>query len=188
MARSRLSGLLVVLMLGVAAAADAQQYLYEGLLTAHIGTSQGGEVKGASTTGGGSLAVLDLNGFGAEIDIAHFGDFDDELFADSSVTNFSLSFMYAYPHEHMRPFLVAGVGAVRLRATPLAGPSTSSHTEAAYNVGAGLLFMANGIFGIRGDVRYVRFFTGVEDLALRGDDAFDYWRTSVGVTLSWPMR
>ena len=91
-ARSRLSGLLVVLMLGVAAAADAQQYLYEGLLTAHIGTSQGGDVQGASTTGGASLAVLDLNGYGAELEIAHFGDFD-ELFADSSVTNFALSFM-----------------------------------------------------------------------------------------------
>lgn len=187
MAGSRLSLLLVVLMLGGPGVAAAQSFLYQGMLTAHIGTVSGGDVHDSTVSGGAALSVLDLKGLGAELDIAHFGDFDDETFSDSSVTNLMLNFVAVYPHPRFRPFVNVGAGAVRLRATP-PGLDSRSSTEAAWNAGGGLHFMANDIFGIRADVRYFRLFTTVEDFALRDAGFFDFWRTSVGVTLAWPMR
>jgi opacity protein-like surface antigen len=187
-AGSRLSLLLVVTILGIASRAEAQLAPFTGMLTGHLGASHAGDVRDATVTGGASLAVVDENGLGAELDIAHFGDFDDELFADSSVTNFMLNFVAIYPNDRLRPFLAVGVGGVRLSAAPATGQPSSSHTEGAWDAGGGLLFMANEIFGVRADVRYFRLFTRIEDLALRDDGFFDFWRTSVGVTFTWPIR
>jgi hypothetical protein len=42
--------------------------------------------------------------------------------------------------------------------------------------------------GVRGDVRYFRYLQRHDDLPLRDNGFFDYWRTSIGVTFAWPIR
>src|SRR3712207_203015 len=96
---------------GVAAA----QVLYTGMLTAHVGAARAGDVRDAVTTAGGSMAVIDRNGVGAEIDVAHTGRFDENFFAESSVTSLMVNFLAVYPDDRLRPFVTIGAGLLRLR-------------------------------------------------------------------------
>lgn len=188
MAGSRVSVLAIAFVLYGAAGAQAQQSHYYGLLTGFVGTARGGDVGDATTTGGASLAVFDDHGLGAEIDVGHTGAFDKDFFADSRVTSFMLNFQAAYPDDRVRPFLNIGAGLLRVRTSHVPGQAGSSHTEAGWNAGAGMLFMFSEALGVRGDVRYFRLFERPEEFVLRDTGFFDYWRSSIGVTLSWPLR
>jgi hypothetical protein len=181
----------VLVAVCVAAAANraaAQTPMFTGMLTGHIGAARGGDVREATTTGGLSMAVIETTGLGAEIDIARAGNFDRDFFVDSSVASFMLNFIAVYPDDVVRPFVVAGVGALRLRAAVVPGQTAAGSTEAAWNGGAGVTFQINDLFGVRGDVRYFRLFDRPTDLVLRDAGFFDYWRTSIGATFSWPIR
>jgi hypothetical protein len=160
---------------------------FTGLLTGHIGAARGGDVHGAATTGGMSMAVIDLSGLGAELDIAHTGAFDPDFFSESSVTSVMLNFIALYPHEAIRPFVNVGVGALHIRTASQPGESAVGRTEAGWNAGGGLHFGFNDTLAIRGDVRYFRLFDRPEDFVLRDTGFFDYWRTSIGVTFTWPI-
>ena len=48
--------------------------------------------------------------------------------------------------------------------------------------------MLNDAFGIRGDVRYLRLFERHDDIPFVNNGYFDYWRTSIGLTWTWPMK
>jgi opacity protein-like surface antigen len=184
----RLSILVTMLVAASASAADAQPALFTGLLTAHVGAARSGDVGSPTTTGGASMAVVDANGLGAEIDIGHTGAFDKDFFADSSATSFMVNFIALYPHEAIRPFVDVGVGIVRLRTSILPGQEPVGNSEAGWNAGGGLFVAIGELFAVRGDVRYFRLFDRPADLVLRDDGFFDYWRTSVGVTFTWPIR
>jgi opacity protein-like surface antigen len=185
--RSRIATLTVVLALGGVPPADAQA-LFTGLLTGHIGAAQGGDVRDATRTVGGSLAVIDRSGYGAEIDIGHTGGFDEQSFADSSVTSFALNFIAVYPEGKFRPFVNVGVGVFRLRAAVSTGQPVEGHTETGWDAGGGLYYAVSEFLAVRGDLRYFRLFGRPEDLVLRDSGFFDYWRTSIGATFTWPIR
>jgi opacity protein-like surface antigen len=172
----------------VCPARTCAQMVFTGLLTGHIGAASGGDVGGATTTGGASMAVIDDNGLGAEIDIGHTGGLDDDFFADGSVTSFMLNFIGVYPQGRFRPFVNFGAGVMRLHTTLATGEPTVRHTEAGWNAGGGLFYMVNDYFLLRGDLRYFRLFERPEELVLHDGGFFDYWRTSIGATFSWPMR
>ena len=187
MVRSRIATLLVALAVSGARPADAQA-LFTGLLTGHIGAARGGDVRDATRTAGGSLAVIDKSGYGAEIDIAHTGAFDDEFFADGSVTSFMINFIAVYPDEKFRPFVNVGVGVLRLRTSLAVGQPAVGHTDSGWDAGGGLFYIVNDFLAVRGDVRYFRMLERPENLVLRDSGYFDYWRTSIGATLLWPIR
>jgi hypothetical protein len=183
----RIAVLAGVLVLGVAAIVEAQAP-FTGLLTGYIGAAQKGDVRGAATTGGASLAVLDINGIGAEIDVAHTGAFDRAFFSDASVTSAAVNVMAALPDGPIRPFLNVGVGLLRLRTAVLEAQPVTGRTSAAWNAGTGAFLHLTEWFAVRGDVRYFRLFSRPEGLVLRDNGHFDYWRTSLGATFTWPIR
>jgi len=185
-ARSRL--VLAVAVLSYAAVAEAQPSTFTGSITAHIGAAHGGDVRDRAWTPGASMTVIDDTGVGAELDVAHTRDFDKALFAESGVTSFMLNFIGMYPHPEFQPFVNAGVGIMRTRAAVFEGQAPTSRTDLAFNAGGGVQYMFNELLGVRGDVRYFRYFQRHNDLPLLDNGFFDFWRSSVGITVAWPIR
>jgi opacity protein-like surface antigen len=180
-------GVVVVVLLS-AETADAQSAFYTGMFTPHVGIAHSGDVREGGLTPGASLAVVEVGGLGVELDLAHTRDFDDTRFAESGITTLMVNALGMFPHERVRPFGLAGVGLLRVRAALDEGEPIASRTDWGFSAGGGLLYMVNEAVGIRGDVRYFRYFQRHEDLPLLESGFFDFWRTSVGVTLSWPIR
>jgi opacity protein-like surface antigen len=87
-----------------------------------------------------------------------------------------------------RPFVIVGAGVMRVSGTSIEGLPSISRTEGGWTAGGGVLYLFNEALGIRGDVRYFRHFSRHDDVPLADDGALNFWRTSVGVTLSWPIR
>lgn len=187
MARIRVAWL-VILFVGGAAAAEAQSAFFNGLLTGHLGIIHNGDVRDPGITPGVSLAVIDDGGLGAEIDLAYANTFDDARFADSSVSSVMLNFMAVYMHPQIRPFLVVGGGVVGVRAAIFEDQPTVSRTDLGLSAGGGVLYVLSDAMLLRGDLRYFRHFDTHQDLQLIDNSFFDYWRTSIGVTYSWPIR
>jgi outer membrane protein with beta-barrel domain len=191
MVRLRLA--LTAACLCVASLASAQSpYFGVGMLTPYIGASAGGDVRDSAVTPGVSMAALDSSGFGAEIDLGHAREIDDSRFSSSAITSFTVNAigMWQVPvaRRVLRPFVAAGVGVLRVRAEVSEGGLVTSRTDWAFDAGGGVLYMFNDLIGVRGDVRYFRYFERFDDLPLRDNGFFDYWRTAVGVTFAWPIR
>jgi hypothetical protein len=83
----------------------------------------------------------------------------------------------------VRPYVTGGVGLIRTQVDggelfPLA-PTTSSN-EAGFNIGGGVMGFFSNHFGIRGDVRYMRAFSG--DIVNAIDlHSLNFTRLSLGV-------
>jgi opacity protein-like surface antigen len=184
--RSR-AGLTVVGVLW-AAVAGAQSPIYTGLLTGHIGGSAGGDARSTAVTPGASVAVIDASGLGAEVDLGHAREFDDERFSESGITTLMVNVVGMLPHARWRPFVVAGVGLMRVRASLAEGQTVASKTDWGMNAGGGLHYSLSETVGIRGDVRYFRYVQRHDELPLTDSGFFDVWRTSVGLTLQWTQR
>jgi opacity protein-like surface antigen len=179
---------LAAAVLSCAAVAEAQQSIFTGSITAHVGAAHGGDIRGRAWTAGASMAVIEDNGIGVELDAAHMGGFDELVFAESSVTTFMLNVIGSYPHPSIQPFVNAGVGVMRTRAAVVGGQTAASRTDLAFTAGGGLQYMFNELLGVRGDVRYFRYFERHNDFPTLNSGFFDFWRSSVGVTVAWPIR
>jgi hypothetical protein len=163
------------------------QPLFNGLLTGHIGAAHGGDVRGATAAPGLSLAVIDQSGLGAELDLWHVLSLDGAEQDRSSATALMLGFTAVFAHhERIRPFLVVNAGVLRVRAL-LDGDSRATRTDPAIGGGAGVSYVLNELFQIRGDIRYVRHLQRQAALAPIAKGHFDLWRTSVGLTYVWPV-
>jgi hypothetical protein len=179
---------MAVVAVCAAASAQAQSFNFTGLATGHLGVSATNDVRGGAATPGASMAVLDDNGVGMEIDLGHLNDFDSRVFERSSITSVMLNLLAMTGHPTLRPFVVAGVGVMRVSATVAEGLPSVGRTEPGWNAGGGALYMVNEAVGVRGDARYFRHFSRHADLPLAGDGVLDFWRLSVGITLAWPIR
>ena len=184
----RLRLVLVITLLSYGIDVEAQPPAFTGSITAHLGAAHGGDVRDSSLTPGASMAVVDDNGVGVELDVAHTPDFDELSFVDSSITSLMLNVIGMYPHPAFRPFVIAGVGVIRTRAAVFAGQTPVSRTDLGYSLGGGLQYMFNELIGVQGDMRYFRYFQRRTDLPILNSGLFDYRRTSFGVTLAWPIR
>ena len=96
--------------------------------------------------------------------------------------------LYIQPHPLVRPYGAAGVGLLRVRASIVGEQTVVNRTDWGLDAGGGVVVMFNDAVGLRGDVRYFRYFQRHDDLPLINDGFFDFWRTSVGVTWTWPIR
>lgn len=176
----------VSLLCAWASVAGAQP-IYTGQFTGHLGGVFSGDVRDGTLAGGASIAVLDAEGLGAELDLAHSGDYDGR-FADSSLTSLMVNLMGVLPAPRIRPFAVVGVGLIRIRAEGSATAPDASRTDFGFNAGGGLSYVVNDAVALRGDVRYLRFLRNHPDIDPIAAGRFDYWRASVGATYSWPLR
>jgi len=185
--RGRFAAVLLTMAAGAWAAPARAEQNFTGLASAHMGSVNGGDVREGGLTVAGSMAVVEDNGLGAELDLGHTQRFDDGLFDESSVSTLMLNFAAVWPHPNIRPFGTGGAGVLRARASGTEG-EVRTRTDAAFNVGGGLLYMFNDVFGVRGELRYFRYFDRHDDLRRADDGHFDFWRTTVGATLAWPIR
>ena len=162
---------------------------FTGFATGFIGSSVGGDIEDAGWTPGASIAIVDANGFGVELDVSHVGTFNAPPFLESGITTFTVNLAGIWADETalVRPYIALGAGVLRARACVAACELAESRTEAGLDIGAGAYVLVNELFGVRGDVRYFRFLEGHPDLLLR-NDGFDFWRVSIGATFSWPLR
>jgi hypothetical protein len=178
------------LWLPVAAQAQTSNVGYTGFATAFIGASMGGDIADAGWTPGASVVIIDANGIGAEVDVSHVRKFDESRFLESGITTLTGNVIGVW-HEStsiVRPYLLGGVGLLRARACVANCALAVSRTDWAFDAGGGAYVVFNEFIGARADVRYFRYFQRHTDLPLTDNGFFDFWRTSIGLTVSWPIR
>jgi opacity protein-like surface antigen len=175
-----------LVLAATAVEAQSKPPIFMGILSGHIGAVSQGDVRDWTLTSAASLAVIDDHGLGAEVDVGYSGGFDTEQFADSSITTLMLNFVAMYPHAALRPFLTAGGGVSWVRAETIPGGSSLRDTDLAWNLGGGVLYLLSDAIAVRGDVRYFRNFG--QDSTIPLDGAFDFLRSSFGISLTWPIR
>ena len=186
-------GLIFTLMwVLVPAAASAQRTTtaFTGFATASIGRAHGGDARDAGWAPGVSMKVIEASGFGAELDLSHVREFDTEHFVESGITTFTFNAtaVWSNPTAIVRPYVLAGFGVIRVRACDLDCQPVISRTDLGFDAGAGAYVLFNETIGARAEVRYFRFVQRHDDLPLTDNGFFDFWRTSVGLTFSWPIR
>jgi opacity protein-like surface antigen len=172
-------------MLLTASPAAAQLSLgaFSGQATAHIGAALGNDEAGNALALGGSLAVLEQSGWGAEFDFGYANsgdDPDDGLTAQSYMVNL----IGAWPTGSLRPFGVAGAGAIRARTCVAGCASSETWTDWGLSGGGGVQYLINDTAAVRADVRYVRAIGDHPDPTRSG---LSFWRIGVGATLLWAI-
>ena len=151
----------------------------------------GSDVTESGWKPGASLAVVGETGVGTEVDFWQFRDFDPSRFAESRISAFLLNVTGVWNDSRalIRPYVVAGVGILQSRVCDLSCEVVDSSTELGFDAGAGAFVLWNETIGARADFRYIRYLSRQDVLPLDNDGGyFSFWRTSVGVTFSWPIR
>lgn len=157
-----------------------------GWATVHAGQTTGGDTTDNGATYGISLAAFENYGWiGAEVDLAHSLNFNDDRYSDSSLTTVMANVIFAPSTWRSQPYLVLGAGAIRVRACEATCATTLGRTEFGLDAGAGFQYRLNDYVGFRGEMRYFRVVSEIEDLPRTNSGNFDFFRFSAGVTLMW---
>lgn len=177
----------IVLTAMTAATAEAQNRAmgsFQGLLTGHLGVATGDAVTESRLVAGASVAVLEQDGWGAEID---FGRASDAVSGVQvlDLNTYMVSAMWMQPQGRFRPFGLAGVGVMHINGcdSPCGRPATTY--DFGFSAGGGVLAIVNDSLAVRGDVRY--FGSSAEHADLRRAEDFGFWRVSAGVTFRWAV-
>lgn len=163
---------------------------FTGFATGFIGQARGGDVADPGWTLGGSVAVVESGGLGVELDVAHVREFNTARFVESGITSLMINATGVWTDADalVRPYAVGGVGLLRARACVDDCRVTVSRTDVGFDAGAGVFVLFNELIGVRADVRYFRYLQRHRDLPLTDNGFFDFWRASIGATVSWPIR
>ena len=152
-----------------------------GVATGHIGTASAIDgADGTTLSWGGSVAVVEQSGWGAEFD-AGFANDDGGRTGGLNVQTYILNLLAVWPRGRLRPFGVVGAGALRASTCTAGCAGTIDWSDWALSAGGGVQYLRNEVFGVRGDVRY---FSNVGNPG-RAPDGVQFWRVSVGATLIW---
>ena len=185
----RLRIVVIAFALLVAVSAEAQPGgEINGVLGAYLGGITGGDTGSAGIAVAGSMAVIESSGWGAEVELGHARGFGGDLFDDGEITNVMINALGMWPRGMVRPFGSGGIGALRVQAAPAGGGESLSRIDWGFDFGGGVMVVLNDAIGVRGDLRYFRYFQRHDDLPQSNDGYFDFWRTSIGITWSWPIR
>jgi hypothetical protein len=153
-----------------------------GVGTIHLGATTGDDIGKTSFTLGGSVAVVEESGWGAEMDFG-YADGDYARTGRADVQSYMLNLIGIWPKGSLRPFLVAGLGGLRVHACGADCAEAATWLDWGWNAGGGAHYFVNNYLGLRGDVRYFSALDDHPDPA-RPDD-FGFWRVSAGVSLLW---
>jgi opacity protein-like surface antigen len=188
------------------------------LFTPYVGGVFGGLASG-NVSWGGSLAWMGDGIFGVEADLGFnlnnnlFNTEDSDLlgidrdFLEANATTLMGNAILGYPFGgadgNFVPYIVGGVGLLRIKADTADDLFESTNNEFAMDLGAGAFGIVNDNWGLRGDVRWFYAFSRPEldfdllDVGVvnRVDvptvDLIDididrhFWRATGGVTFRW---
>ena len=183
--------LLLLLLLPMHAAAQTSSPSLTTFATGFIARGAGGDVDEGTWSPGGSIAVVGESGVGTEIDLWQLRGFDPSRFEDSRVTAFlvNVTGVWTDAEALVRPYVVGGVGILRSRVCVFTCQQAVSTTALGIDAGGGAFVLWNEAIGGRVDFRYIRHLQRQSILPLAADGGyFSFFRTSIGVTVSWPMR
>lgn len=130
--------------------------------------------------------------FGWEIDLSaapgfFAGNAEPKLLFGSQVSVFTGNLLVFAPRSltgsRVRPYAVAGAGALKARIDDIYGLFPSDTWLKAIDVGGGLFFFDHDRYGLRVDARYIRSTHAADPLGFGFSDIFvNYWRTAAGLT------
>lgn len=161
------------------------------LLTPYAGVNFGGSTVDKRPNLGASLMWLGGSGFGLELDMGFIPDFfapkelELDLLGDNSVTTVMGNVVFGRSGGVIRPYLTAGGGLIRSQVGSFGELFDATDTSFGVNAGAGVR-VGGGRLSLRGDVRYFRNVTDVDERILEdvlGDFAF--WRATAGVVIGF---
>jgi hypothetical protein len=159
---------------------------YQAVAIANVATAAGGDLGSNRLTASVALAVFEPDGWGAEVDLGQTRSGDGGPFLSGGLTSFTINVARAVMRGRVRPFVAAGGGLLRV---PLCGAgcgAPGSRTDWVLDAAGGVTMGLSDRIGVRGEVRYFRFLGSHPDLP-GTTGAFDFWRTSVGVSFGWPL-
>ena len=183
--------LAVTTVLGAAAPAAAQGGHLQGdsLFAPFAAVTFGGDTEKKGATFGFSTAYIEDSGWGGELDLGYVTDFNDRDFESTAIATAMINLMVA-PQlpwtKRYRIYGVAGLGLIRARGCSRPSCVTEfSRTDLGVDMGGGLLYAFNDMFGVRGDLRYFRYAQIHPDLPRTSNGPFDFWRLAGGAAFTW---
>jgi hypothetical protein len=191
-------GALIVLLSAAPARADF-------LVTPFVGVTFGAEtgflildetaIASKDLMFGGSWGWVSDQVFGAEGEVAFAPGFFKAEDPEGLVTANSVSTLFgnviaALPvsisQEGLRPYLVGGLGVVRIRLDDLLGLASVPDNSLALQLGAGALGFVNERAGLRFDLRHIRSLARTtHPITLERSSKLSFWRASVGVAIRY---
>jgi hypothetical protein len=127
--------------------------------------------------------------FGIEGDFGHSPGFlgDEGLVNTSSVTTFTANVVVGLPREWMRytlrPYIVGGGGAMRVRAKDRLGLLEVNRTLTAFDLGGGATGFLNDRVGLSWELRYFRGIGEDRTGVSFGREKLSFWRASMAVAV-----
>lgn len=169
--------------------ATAQPARADWLLTPFLGVTFGGSTTTQAATYGVGIGYMGARIIGAELNAEftpNFFESESNNLEDSNVSTVMGNVIIGAPlgSPGVRPYLSAGAGILRTRATSADNVFDLNQNAFGVNAGVGVIGFVRENFGLRLDLRFFRSLHDSDegdnvDLDL-GD--FQYWRASVGGT------
>ena len=175
---------LAALLLGLAVPSASAQIT--GWATLHAGQTTGGDTTDNGMAFGVSLAAFERDGWiGADVDLAHSLQFNDDRFSESSLTTVMANAIFAPVKLRAQPYLLVGAGAIRVRGCEADCARALTKTEFGIDAGGGFQYRFGNYVAVRGEMRYFRIVSDIDGMPRTASGAFDFFRVSAGVTLMW---
>jgi hypothetical protein len=161
------------------------------LVTPYAGVNFGGSTVDKRANLGASLMWLGESGLGFEVDFGFIPDFFEpkDLELDVLGTNNVMTLMgnvvLGRAGDGLQPYVSGGAGLLRSQVGSFGEFLDATDNAFGVNAGAGVR-LGSGRLSLRGDVRYFRNLTDVDDRLLEdvlGD--FSFWRATAGVSLGF---
>ena len=150
---------------------------------------------------GVSLAAMGAGAIGFEVDFGYSPNFFEsspdsnngfDFTDDSNVTTLMANAIVGIPiggqtGAGIRPYFVGGVGLIRSSVQDVDEFfDVTTKNDFGFDVGGGIMGFFTSNFGIRGDIRYFRSFSGSSDNVTGiGVSDFNFWRGSVGASFKF---
>ena len=182
----------VMMAAAAAVALSATPAHADGFVSPWAGVHFGSDVDNGRGAFGVNAGYMGAGVIGGELDFGYspsfFGTVND--FGHNTVIDVMGNLIVGVPiggthGAGFRPFVTGGVGLIR---TQIDGGTVArvsqSNNEFGWNLGAGAMGYFNQHVGVRGDVKYLRNFSG-DAFSFNNIDAstFHFWRLSAGVVL-----
>jgi opacity protein-like surface antigen len=184
--RDRAVWMLLSVAMLAASATDARAQMsmetFKGYLTGHVGQITSGDVTNERLTFGGSVAVHDGTGWGAELDLGHTADVTSgrQLL---DVTTYLVNAAWVKPAGIVRPFALLGAGVMQVSGCDVPCTIAAKTYDFGLNVGGGTFLAVNDAVAFRADARYI--FSTADHRDIGRPDNFTFWRVSAGITYMW---
>jgi len=164
----------------------------EAYVSPFYGVNFGNDQLEKKNTFGADLGWMGAGVFGVEADFAYSPNAYDES-VDNHVIDLMGNLILGIPvggttGGGVRPYVTAGLGLIQSKISGAGSVADSTSNDFGFNAGGGLMLFFGDHFGLRGDLRYFRAFSGDNDFGFDHGisidlGGFNYWRGTVGVVI-----